>query len=316
MRHMNPRAGVIAGAFCFASTCAIALPGVAHAADTKGTALSLSLAKSRLVVGQPVQASGHVGSDLAGRAVVLEFFSNRTGWTALGSSVVSSSGRYAITRALPRSARVRVVLQAPAGAATASSSPLSSRERRVAVAARLAVASKRMNVTPGRRAVVLGRVTPGTAGLPVRMEVRSRGGWKTVARDRTASGGTYRLSLSRRSSTTAAARVIVSARNGLAASQRPLGRLNVYRRTYASWYGPGFFGRKTGCGGRLGYNQLGVAHKSLPCGTRLTFLHHGRSVTVRVIDRGPYVGGREFDLTAATKRRLGFVGHGSILVAG
>ena len=60
-----------------------------------------------------------------------------------------------------------------------------------------------------------------------------------------------------------------------------------------SWYGPGFYGNRTGCGGRLDYGELGVAHKSLPCGTKVTFRHRGRSVRVPVMDRGPYVGSRE-----------------------
>ena len=86
--------------------------------------------------------------------------------------------------------------------------------------------------------------------------------------------------------------------------------------TYASWYGPGLYGgSRSGCSGRaLQVGQVGVAHKTLPCGTRVTFRHGGRSVTSSpVIHRGPYVGGREYDLTAATAERLGFHGHGAIL---
>ena len=55
-----------------------------------------------------------------------------------------------------------------------------------------------------------------------------------------------------------------------------------------------------------------MANKSLPCGTRVTMRYHGRSVTVPVIDRGPYSGTREFDLTAATKRKLGFGSTGTV----
>ena len=76
---------------------------------------------------------------------------------------------------------------------------------------------------------------------------------------------------------------------------------------------PGLYGRRTGCGGTLDAGQLGVAHKTLPCGTMVTFKRGNRSVRVPVIDRGPYVGGREYDLTAATAQRLGFEGHGAIL---
>jgi rare lipoprotein A len=93
---------------------------------------------------------------------------------------------------------------------------------------------------------------------------------------------------------------------------RRIGRLNVYRHALASWYGPGLFGNRLGCGGRLTPSSLGVANKYLPCGTKVTFRHRGRVVRVPVIDRGPYVGGREYDLTAATARRLGFNGTGTI----
>ena len=92
------------------------------------------------------------------------------------------------------------------------------------------------------------------------------------------------------------------------------GRLNVYRSALASWYGPGLFGNQLGCGGTLQTGSVGVANKSLPCGTKVTFRHRGRVLRVRVIDRGPYVGGREYDLTAATARKLGFSGHGPIQV--
>jgi rare lipoprotein A len=98
------------------------------------------------------------------------------------------------------------------------------------------------------------------------------------------------------------------------AAREHLGRLNVYRRAQVSWYGPGLYGGHLGCGGTLTPNTLGVANKTLPCGSKVTLRHHGRTVRVPVVDRGPYSGGREFDLTAATKERLGFSGVGSILV--
>jgi Lipoproteins len=98
-------------------------------------------------------------------------------------------------------------------------------------------------------------------------------------------------------------------------SRRVIGRLNVYRRTSVSWYGPGLYGNKLSCGGTLTPGTLGVAHKTLPCGTRVTLRRGNRVIRVPVVDRGPYVGGREFDLTSATRARLGFGGVGSVLVA-
>ena len=56
---------------------------------------------------------------------------------------------------------------------------------------------------------------------------------------------------------------------------------------------------------------LGVANKTLPCGTMVKLRYHGHSITVPVIDRGPYVAGRDYDLTEATKERLGFPGVGT-----
>jgi rare lipoprotein A (peptidoglycan hydrolase) len=68
-----------------------------------------------------------------------------------------------------------------------------------------------------------------------------------------------------------------------------------------SWYGPGFYGNAGACGmlGALGLtpDTIGVAHRTLPCGTKVTFKWNGRVVVARVIDRGPYVSGRIFDMT-------------------
>jgi hypothetical protein len=90
-------------------------------------------------------------------------------------------------------------------------------------------------------------------------------------------------------------------------------RLTSYRQAGASYYGPGLYGNGVACGGTLMPGTLGVANKTLPCGTRVKLRYHGRSVTVPVIDRGPYVAGRDYDLTEATKERLGFPGVGTVL---
>ena len=67
-----------------------------------------------------------------------------------------------------------------------------------------------------------------------------------------------------------------------------------------SWYGPGFYGNPGACGmipGGLTETTVGVAHRTLPCGTKVTFRYNGVTVTTRVIDRGPYVSGRIWDMT-------------------
>ena len=72
----------------------------------------------------------------------------------------------------------------------------------------------------------------------------------------------------------------------------------------ASWYGPGFYGNRTACGQLYTPEILGVAHLTLPCGTLLTLTYGSRSVSVAVIDRGPYIAGRTLDLSNATKLAL------------
>ena len=72
------------------------------------------------------------------------------------------------------------------------------------------------------------------------------------------------------------------------------------------------YGLGLACGGVLGRDQLGVAHKTAPCGTLITFAYGGRSLTVPVIDRGPYIAGREWDLTGATAAALAFPGLGQV----
>jgi len=96
-------------------------------------------------------------------------------------------------------------------------------------------------------------------------------------------------------------------------SVSPARQLTSYRHAGASYYGPGLYGNGVACGGTLMPGTLGVANKTLPCGTKVKLRYRGRSLTVPVIDRGPYVAGRDYDLTEATKVRLGFPGVGTVL---
>ncbi len=84
------------------------------------------------------------------------------------------------------------------------------------------------------------------------------------------------------------------------------------RSSGASWYGPGFYGNRTACGQTLRKGTQGVAHKTLPCGTKVLIGNRGRFVITRVIDRGPYTAGRSWDLTNATRKALRFSGVGDV----
>jgi rare lipoprotein A len=85
----------------------------------------------------------------------------------------------------------------------------------------------------------------------------------------------------------------------------------------ASWYGPGFHGRKTANGERFDMNALTAAHCTLPLGTqvRVTNTHTGQSVVVRINDRGPYVGRRLIDLSKASAQAIGLSGLAKVSIA-
>jgi Lytic transglycolase len=89
-----------------------------------------------------------------------------------------------------------------------------------------------------------------------------------------------------------------------------------FRYAGASWYGgKTMWGRSTACGQVLRPTTVGVANKTLPCGTPVKFVWHGHSIVAPVIDRGPYVKGRAWDLTAAAAEALEFEGIGQIQYA-
>ena len=85
----------------------------------------------------------------------------------------------------------------------------------------------------------------------------------------------------------------------------------------ASWYGPGFHGKKTANGERFNTNDLTAAHKTLPFGTqvRVTNEQTGKSVVVRINDRGPYAHGRVIDLSKAAAQAVGIAGTEKVTLA-
>ncbi len=84
------------------------------------------------------------------------------------------------------------------------------------------------------------------------------------------------------------------------------------QRGTASWYGPGFHGRRTASGETFDQNALTAAHPSLPFGTRARVTNHanGESVVVRINDRGPYAHGRVIDLSREAAEDIGLTAAG------
>ncbi|MFN8161041.1 MAG: peptidoglycan-binding protein [Solirubrobacterales bacterium] len=87
------------------------------------------------------------------------------------------------------------------------------------------------------------------------------------------------------------------------------------KRAGATWYGPGLYGNHTACGQVLHRDTIGVAHRTLPCGTPVTFAYHGHYAIAVVIDRGPYSKGNDWDLTNGLRELLGFEGRDEVRYA-
>jgi hypothetical protein len=176
----------------------------------------------------------------------------------------------------------------------------------------LRVRRDQLNVLDGHRATVAGSLTSPTGPIASRivaLQQRDAHGWHTLSRARTGIRGRFVLTYVPRRLGSDVVRVSFAGDALDRASHRRLGRLNVFRLAGASWYGGG---GGLACGGTLSSSTLGVANKTLPCGTLVTLRYGGNTISVPVVDRGPYVAGREFDLTEATKQALGFGDTGAV----
>jgi rare lipoprotein A len=149
-----------------------------------------------------------------------------------------------------------------------------------------------------RRRVILQRLDP-------------RRGWRDIGRTRVRSTTRFAVGWRADRSGRISLRVVI-ARRVSAADAAPVAMVNVYRPSLATFFGPGLYGNKTYCGQILTPDLLGVAHRRLPCGTMVAILYDRREIVVPVVDRGPYNGGYDWDLTQATADALGFTASGTI----
>ncbi len=177
------------------------------------------------------------------------------------------------------------------------------------VRAKLRIVRVNLDVLDGSAASVTGTLRPALAGRMVELQRHTPRGWRTISRRLTRARGAFVLRYTPRHLLTERVRVLFPGGAGARRTARPVGVLSSYRLAGASWYGGG---GGLACGGQLTASTMGVANKTLPCGTLVTIRYGGHSVRVPVVDRGPYVFGRDFDLTEATKRALGFDGVGEV----
>jgi rare lipoprotein A len=168
------------------------------------------------------------------------------------------------------------------------------------------VPSREIAVLGGQAIQVRGRLVPAHAGRKVNLQAQHGGRWQTLATARTGGAGRFVLRYVAAEAGQPRIRVRFAGDRLNGRSAASAGQITVYREVGASWYNDG---GNTACGFHARY---GVANRTLPCGTTVALRYNGRSVTATVDDRGPFVGGRDWDLNQNTAAALGFGGVGTV----
>jgi hypothetical protein len=268
--------------------------------------------RSRLPYGRDVVVVGQAPSSDQGQTVTLQFWPQGAGgWEQIASASIGSGGKFRLLASLERSGWLRAAVAAP----TATASALPSRQpaapgvsvaKRVAVEAAIRVRGRAINDLGGHAIRLRGRLLPRARGRRVVLQADHSGRWVTLSSDRTDHAGEFRLRYRPGDLGRERLRIRFEGDHANAAVSTRAGSLTVYHQTVASWY---YDGGTTACGFHAYY---GVANLSLQCGTRVSFSSGGRTVQAVVDDRGPYVGGRTWDLNQNTASALGFGGVGTV----
>jgi hypothetical protein len=208
------------------------------------------------------------------------------------------------------------LLALPAGAAAGAdggtSAPPSSAPISGPASATPTAVAGALSVTPSsllehQVAAISGSVGAVDGGHPIWLQVRQgQGVWISVLRATAAANGSFTISWPASHSGVLSLRVVsspVATASSLTAT--PQASLEVYRGIVATWYGPGFYGNRTACGEMLTKHLVGLADRTLPCGTPVSLTYNGQTLTLPVIDRGPYASGVTIDLTHAAAQELG-----------
>ena len=310
---------VPASAFAFAghgaggSNAAAASNGATHL-----SAVPIEVQPARVTVGQPITIDGTASQTTAGQSVTLQGrVAGRARWRSLQAATVTSAGRFHFTAHLRHSGLVRVLARqdssaqhtsaASGSAGAASITTARPAVKPVKVSANVVAHRADRAVLAGGRVAVRGRVLPVAGPRRVRLQGHSAHGWQTLANGRTRRSGRFSLAYRATTGTNRLLRVMFAGDAANARASASAGTVTVYQPALASWYYDA--GLHTGCGFNARY---GVANKSLPCGTKVQFRYGGRTVMATVDDRGPYVGGRTWDLGQSTRAALGFQGVGTV----
>jgi rare lipoprotein A len=262
--------------------------------------ISMRAGRTLVPVGETVTFTGHREPARRGEPVRLRYRPAGGRYETVANTTTDARGNYRL-RTKPRRTGSFVAVS-PRN----SGEKLRSARERVAVRAKVLVEARKHQLK--RRGLkVNGRVQPRGGARRVILQRQTPQGWDRVAGTRTRPNGRYGLRWSRPGLGGHVLRTRFRGdESNLAATTALDHKAYVYREDHASYYGPGFYGNTTACGQTLRRGTVGVAHKRLPCGTRVRFHYRGTTRRIRVIDRGPFIAGRRWDLTDAARRKLNF----------
>lgn len=291
-------------ALCLAAGALLTVMSGAAAAQTPVKQPVVDSAPDRVGFGREARIAGHLEGWTAGDEVSLQ---RRRGdvWKTVATKAVDDAGAVRFSTAtLYRTAKFRLAYIDPM-----AESQTVSETARVAVRAKLTLGLSKSHVMGGRTVTAHGRLMPRIGSRPVIVQQRAGGRWRSLgtayARD-----GRYALRFDARRIGYHPVRAIFRGDTSNTAA-RATAPLRVYDPARATWYGPGFYGNRTACGQTLTTSTVGVAHRWLPCGTKISVLFEGRTIVVPVIDRGPY-SHADWDLTQEAAERLRFSGTDTI----
>ncbi len=198
--------------------------------------------------------------------------------------------------------------------ASATSSPVAAQPGNVTISASgdgMTISSNASGILR-RGLVITGSLPSGDSGKTAEVQIsgaKTNWAWETVASGQVASNGSFSAVWATNHIGRFAIRAEVGSTGSATASAgAPTVTVTVYRPSVATLYGPGFWGHRTACGTTLRRTTIGVANRTLPCGTPVAIYYNGETLIVPVIDRGPYAHNADWDLTMATGKALGMTG--------
>ena len=274
------------------------------AAQTTEKMLTITWAPGHIAYLGEGKVRGLLEGWVSGDKVSLQKLDNDR-WAVISTRTVNDQGKVVFPLAGLRQSRTFRLTHVDA----ASGVRTSSRPTRVRVAPRFTLQLSKDHVMQDRIVTASGVLYPIAPSRTIVLQQKVQGEWRFLGKA-SVREGRYSYRFAARHSGYRRIRGIFRG-DSTNTQSRSLEPLRVYNPAIATWYGPGFYGNRTACGQTLGTGTVGVAHRTLPCGTKVGILYRGRTVMLEVIDRGPY-SHADWDLTEAAARRLRFQGSGTI----